>query len=87
MVLILIKLDLYEVKLGYDFTDDLRGLFLPWLMKTFIVEVKPEPIWKTANGNAVWDGLVSQNGVEFEANPTSFGRGVLTGNENDATKL
>ncbi|MEE9346125.1 MAG: TonB-dependent receptor [Methylococcales bacterium] len=80
------KLDLYEVKLGYDFTDDLRGLFT-MAYENVHRGSQARTYLEDANGNAVWDGLVSQNGVEFEANPTSFGRGVLTGNENERQTL
>ena len=81
-----VKTDLYELKLGYDFTDDLRGLFTMAYENTHRGS-QSRTYLKDANGNPVWDSLVSQNGLEFQANPKSFGRPVLTGNENERQTL
>jgi iron complex outermembrane receptor protein len=80
------KTDLYEIKLGYDFTDDLRGLFTMAYENT-TRSSEARSYLKDANGDTVWDGLVTQNGVEFEANPSSFGRGVFRGTENERQTL
>ena len=80
------EFDLYQIKLGYDFTEDLRGLFT-MAYEQIHRGSQSRTYLKDANGNAVWDGLVSQNGVEFQANPRSFGRPVLTGNEGDRQTL
>ena len=80
------KTDLYEIKLGYDFTDDLRGLFTMAYENT-TRSSEARSYLKDANGDTVWGGLVSQNGVEFEANPSSFGRGVFKGTENERQTL
>ncbi len=80
------KTDLYEIKLGYDFTDDLRGLFTMAYENT-TRSAQARSHLKDANGQTIWTGLASQNGVEFEANPKSFGRGALTGNENERQTL
>ena len=80
------EFDLYQIKLGYDFTEDLRGLFT-MAYERIHRGSQARTYLKDANGNAVWNGLVSQNGVEFEANPSSFGRGVLTGNEDERQTL
>ncbi len=78
--------DLYEVKVGYDFTEDLRGLFTIALEDTER-NSQARTYLRDTNGNKVWDGTVNQDGLEFSANPTSFGWPNLSGSENERKTL
>ncbi|MEE9423544.1 MAG: TonB-dependent receptor [Methylococcales bacterium] len=80
------KTDLYAVKLGYDFTDDLRGLFTMAYENT-TRSSESRSYLKDENGDTVWDGLATENGFVFEANPSNFGRGTFTGTENERQTL
>lgn len=78
--------DLYEFKLGYDFTNKLRGLFTIAFEDTER-NSQARTYLKDANGNEVWDGTVNQDGLEFSANPTRFGWPALSGSENERKTL
>jgi len=80
--------DLYELKVSYDFTPDLRGLFTIALedternsqSRTYLTDAAGNPFW----GSNV---TVTENGQDFKANPASFGNPTLTGSENERKTL
>jgi iron complex outermembrane receptor protein len=77
--------DLYELKVGYDFTPDLRGLVTIAFedterlsqSRTYLTDSRGNPFWGTGEDD------VNQNGVIFTTNPTSFGNPTLSGSENE----
>lgn len=81
--------DLYELKVGYDFTANLRGLFTIAFedterlsqARTYLTDAAGNPFW----GNGAND--VNQNGTIFTANPSSFGWPNLSGSENERQTL
>jgi len=81
--------DLYELKVSYDFTPDLRGLFTIALedternsqSRTYLTDAAGNPFWGTGNKDSI------QNGTVFTANPSSYGNPTLTGSENERKTL
>ncbi len=81
--------DLYELKVGYDFNDALRGLFTIAFedterlsqARTYLKDSNGNPFWGTGSDDA------NQNGTVFTANPSSFGVPLLQGNENERKTL
>lgn len=80
--------DLYELKVSYDFTDDLRGLFTIAFEDTER-NSQSKTYLKDANGNDFWDAgaKVNNNGQTFTSNPRVFGQPALRGNENERKTL
>ncbi len=80
--------DLYEMKVSYDFTSDLRGLFTIALedternsqSRTYLSDAAGNPFWGS-------NTTVTENGQDFKANPSSFGNPTLTGSENERKTL
>jgi len=80
--------DLYEIKLGYDFTEDLRGLFTIALeeternsqSRTYLTDAAGNPFFGSGT-------TVTENGQDFTANPSRFGNPTLTGSENERQTL
>lgn len=81
--------DLYELKVGYDFNPDLRGLFTIAFedterlnqSRTYLSDSNGNPFWGTGTNDA------NQNGTLFTTNPSSFGVPTLTGSENERKTL
>ena len=81
-------IDLYELKLGYDFSNDLRGLFTIAFEDTERLS-QSRTYLKDSAGNDFWgtNNTVNQNGQQFTANPDSFGSPTLRGSENERKTL
>ncbi len=85
--------DLYELKIGYDFNEDLRGLFTIAFedterlsqSRTYLTDSHGGPYW--GNPGVPSTNTVHQNGVQFTANPSSFGVPVLGGSDNERQTL
>ncbi|MCK4842323.1 MAG: TonB-dependent receptor [Methylococcales bacterium] len=80
--------DLYELKVSYDFTPDLRALFTIALedternsqSRTYLTDAAGNPFWGS-------NTTVTENGQDFTANPSSWGNPTLTGSENERKTL
>lgn len=78
--------DLYQFKVAYDLNEDLRALFTIAFEDTTRSN-QSRSYTKDANGDTLWSGTANQHGLEFDVNPSSFGRGVLNGSENERKTL
>ncbi len=81
--------DLYSLKLGYDLTEDLRGIFTiafeDFERKTGWDDLAGRNYLKQANGSPYWgtgSSYASQNGVEFQPTKRSFGASRYAPSEN-----
>ncbi len=77
---------LYQLKVGYDFNEDLRALFT-FAFDDTTRESQSRSYIRDGGGNTLWGGVANQGGVEFDVNPTSFGTPSLTGSENKRETL
>lgn len=79
-------IDLYEVKVGYDFNPDLRALFTIAFEDTER-DSQSRSYMEDANGMTLWDGTVSEHGYEFDVNPAgpawAGGAPTFDGSENE----
>lgn len=78
--------DLFQFKVAYDFNEYLRALFTIAYEDTTRSSQSRSYI-KDAQGNTLWSGQANQNGLVFNVNPLSFGRGTLNGSENNRQTL
>ncbi len=86
--------DLYSLKAGYDFTDDLRGLFTiafeDFERNTGYDDLAGRNYLKQANGSPFWgtgSTFANQNGYQFQPTKRSFGSSRYAPNKNQRQTL